>query len=121
MQFLGKNFGTGAAVGRVLSPRPRYEFIANDIVKKPAPTNYLKWRLPLRYAARTDEVSFCGQEEAAGDRAVAEGTRRREDFSRCCGGHLWRRTLFEEPAPKHCLGAGSSASIRRFVVTRKLS
>ena len=33
-----------------------YEFIARDIMSKPPLSGYLKYHLPLRYAARTEEV-----------------------------------------------------------------
>lgn len=35
-----------------------YEFIARDIMSKPPCSGYLKYHLPLRYAARTEEVRW---------------------------------------------------------------
>jgi len=35
-----------------------YEFIAQDIMSKPPMSGYLKFHLPLRYAARTEEVRW---------------------------------------------------------------
>ena len=36
----------------------RYQVIASDIMSRVPPTPYLKYRLPLRYAARTPEVRW---------------------------------------------------------------
>lgn len=35
-----------------------YEFIARDIMSKPPLSGYLKYHLPLKYAARTEEVRW---------------------------------------------------------------
>lgn len=35
-----------------------YEFIARDIMAKPPMSGYLKYHLPLRYAARAEEVRW---------------------------------------------------------------
>ena len=40
-----------------LSPE-EYEFIAQDIMSKPPMSGYLKFHLPLKYAARTEEVRW---------------------------------------------------------------
>ncbi|CAD7936241.1 unnamed protein product [Amoebophrya sp. A120] len=43
-----------------------YEFIARDIMAKPPMTGYLKYHLPLRYAARTEEVRWIWVDQHTG-------------------------------------------------------
>eukprot|EP00391_Amoebophrya_sp_Ameob2_P012878 CAMPEP_0178998200 /NCGR_PEP_ID=MMETSP0795-20121207/9391_1 /TAXON_ID=88552 /ORGANISM="Amoebophrya sp., Strain Ameob2" /LENGTH=119 /DNA_ID=CAMNT_0020690873 /DNA_START=548 /DNA_END=907 /DNA_ORIENTATION=+ len=43
-----------------------YEFIARDIMAKPPMTGYLKYHLPLRYAARTEEVRWVWVDQHTG-------------------------------------------------------
>lgn len=58
--------GSGGQVNRQASrnpPQPRlneeeYEFIARDIMSKPPFAGYLKYHLPVRYAARCEEVRW---------------------------------------------------------------
>lgn len=43
-----------------------YELIARDIMSKPPFSGYLKYHLPLKYAARTEEVKWEWIEEGTG-------------------------------------------------------
>lgn len=43
-----------------------YEMIARDIMAKPPFSGSLKYRLPLKYAARTDEVKWQWVDEVSG-------------------------------------------------------
>lgn len=48
----------GAKRSRVRLTEEEYEFIARDIMSKPPVSGYLKYQLPLKYAARCEEVRW---------------------------------------------------------------
>jgi len=49
-----------------------YEFIAKDIMSKPPNSGYLKYHLPLRFAARCEEVRWVWTDENTGRLAYKE-------------------------------------------------
>lgn len=49
-----------------------YEFIARDIMSKPPLSGYLKYHLPLRYAARTEEVRWVWKDPKTGRNVYKE-------------------------------------------------
>lgn len=68
----GENQPTDRASRERMDPRQvrlteeEYELIARDIMSKPPFSGYLKYHLPLKYAARTEEVKWEWIEEGTG-------------------------------------------------------
>lgn len=56
MRFPASN--VDADNNRVVLTDAQYELVAKDIMARPPPTGYLKHNLPLRFAARCEEVRW---------------------------------------------------------------
>lgn len=62
----------GAKRSRVRLTEEEYEFIARDIMSKPPVSGYLKYQLPLKYAARCEEVRWQWIDPQTGKRVYKE-------------------------------------------------